>query len=192
MKNSSARLISLIFEVCSCHRRNIKRGFNSFIVGTGYDIRDRNVPDVDDDLDVDGDEDTVLYGESQFFESDIIAGEDSPNHSSRRESASPNPENQEPPTRILRELVAARKMVLTQRDIDIEGEEEDERVSVASSAEASMTWPPGDSCPSNGLLDNKDVQIKALMAQVKQLVSRITALHNGADIVQGVRSLPSR
>jgi hypothetical protein len=156
------------------HRRNTWRISNISFTGTGYDIRDRNIPDVDDDLDVDGDEDTVLYGESQFFESDIIVGDNSSGHSSRRgQSVSPISEDHEPSTRTLRELVAARKMVLTQRDIDIEGEEEDERVSVASSTDASLTWPPGNSYPSNFLPDSKDAHIEALMAQIKQLVSWI-------------------
>ncbi|KAL5636609.1 hypothetical protein ACGC1H_000534 [Rhizoctonia solani] len=131
--------------------------------GTGYDIRDRNIPDVDEDLDVDGDEDTVLFGESQFFESDIIAGNDDNSDSRQMTPADAD----EPSTRLLRELVAARKMVMTQRNVDIEGEEEDERVSVGSSADASMTWPPA----SAG--DAKDAQIEALLAQVKQLESAL-------------------
>lgn len=127
---------------------------------------------MDEELDVDGDEDTVLYGESQFFEGDIIAGDNNSDHSSRQgRSMSPNSDDREPSARILRELVAAGKMVLTQREIDVEGDEEDEKVSIASSADASMTWPPGDRCSSNDAPDNKDEQIAALMAQVKQLVS---------------------
>ncbi|CAE6520275.1 unnamed protein product [Rhizoctonia solani] len=131
--------------------------------GTGYDIRDRNIPDVDEDLDVDGDEDTVLFGESQFFESDIIAGNEDNSDSRQMTPADAD----EPSTRLLRELVAARKMVMTQRDVDIEGEEEDERVSVGSSADASITWPPA----SAG--DAKDAQIEVLLAQVKQLESAL-------------------
>ncbi|CEL63671.1 E3 ubiquitin-protein ligase Rnf220 OS=Mus musculus GN=Rnf220 PE=1 SV=1 [Rhizoctonia solani AG-1 IB] len=131
--------------------------------GTGYDIRDRNIPDVDEDLDVDGDEDTVLYGESQFFESDIIAGDEVGSDSRQMSPA----DTDEQSARLLRELVAARKMVMTQRDVDVEGEEEDERVSIGSSADTSMTWPPA---PTG---DGKDAQIEALLAQVKQLESAL-------------------
>ncbi|CAE6387792.1 unnamed protein product [Rhizoctonia solani] len=130
---------------------------------TGYDIRDRNIPDVDEDLDVDGDEDTVLYGESQFFESDIIAGDEVGSDSRQMSPA----DTDEQSARLLRELVAARKMVMTQRDVDVEGEEEDERVSIGSSADTSMTWPPA---PTG---DGKDAQIEALLAQVKQLESAL-------------------
>jgi hypothetical protein len=110
---------------------------------------------------VDGDEDTVLYGESQFFESDIIAGDEVGSDSRQMSPA----DTDEQSARLLRELVAARKMVMTQRDVDVEGEEEDERVSIGSSADTSMTWPPA---PTG---DGKDAQIEALLAQVKQLVS---------------------
>ncbi|KZT71476.1 hypothetical protein DAEQUDRAFT_744178 [Daedalea quercina L-15889] len=39
--------------------------------GTGFDIRDRNQQDVDEEIDVDG-EDDVLFGAAQFTEGDII------------------------------------------------------------------------------------------------------------------------
>ncbi|CAE7233444.1 unnamed protein product [Rhizoctonia solani] len=145
--------------------------------GTGYDIRDRNIPDVDEDLDVDGDEDTVLYGESQFFESDIIAGNE--DHSDSRQMSPADTD--EPSTRLLRELVAARKMVMTQRDVDIEGEEEDERVSIGSSADASMTWPPAAG-------DGKDAQIEALLAQVKHLESALELAKSQPTVLAKGRS----
>ena len=42
------------------------------IVGTGFDIRNTTQEDVDDEIDVDGDDD-VLFGAAQFTESDILA-----------------------------------------------------------------------------------------------------------------------
>ena len=41
------------------------------VLGTGFDVRDRTQQDVDDDIDVDG-EDDVLFGAPQFTECDII------------------------------------------------------------------------------------------------------------------------
>lgn len=43
-------------------------------LGTGFDIRNRSQQDVDDDVDVDG-EDEVLYGAAQFTEGDILVVE---------------------------------------------------------------------------------------------------------------------
>ncbi|KAF9814385.1 hypothetical protein IEO21_05119 [Rhodonia placenta] len=41
-------------------------------IGTGFDIRDRTQQDVEDEVDVDG-EDEVLFGAAQFTENDILA-----------------------------------------------------------------------------------------------------------------------
>ena len=144
-------------------------------IGTGFDIRDRNIPDVDDELDIDGDEDTVLYGESQFFEGDIIAQdeEDGTEDSVQHQRSTPGSEDNEPGIRSLRNLVAARKMVLTLREVDIEGEEEDEQVSVGSSVPTAMASPPVDLSVSYNALDGKDAQIATLMAKVRELVRLI-------------------
>ena len=40
--------------------------------GTGFDVRNRTYQDVDDEIDVDG-EDEVLYGAPQFTEQDVVA-----------------------------------------------------------------------------------------------------------------------
>lgn len=139
--------------------------------GTGFDIRDRNVPDVDDELDIDGDEDTVLYGESQFFEGDIIAQdeEDGTEDSAQHPRSTPGSEDNEPGTRSLRDLVATRKMVLTLREVDIEGEEEDEQVSVGSSVHMAMASPAVDLSAPYNTLDGKDAQISSLMAKIREL-----------------------
>lgn len=42
------------------------------MLGTGFDVRNINQEDVDDDIDVDGDDD-ILFGAPQFTESDILA-----------------------------------------------------------------------------------------------------------------------
>ncbi|KAI0796987.1 hypothetical protein C8Q75DRAFT_742951 [Abortiporus biennis] len=42
--------------------------------GTGFDVRDRSQQDVEDDIDVDGDDD-VIFGAAQFTEQDILAAE---------------------------------------------------------------------------------------------------------------------
>ncbi|KAG8739368.1 hypothetical protein FRC10_005687 [Ceratobasidium sp. 414] len=131
--------------------------------GTGFDIRDRNLPDVEDELDIDGDEDTVLYGESQFFEGDIIPrDEDETESGSQRRSTSPTSEGGGPPTRRLRDLVAVRKTEVTLREVDIEGEEEDERVSVGSSIGVGHALPAA--------TQDKDTHIASLMAKIEHLV----------------------
>ncbi|KAG9127397.1 hypothetical protein FRC07_014342 [Ceratobasidium sp. 392] len=134
---------------------------------------DLSVPDIEDELDIDGDEDTVLYGESQFFESDIIArdGDDTDDGSQRHRS--PTSEGSGPPTRRLRDLVAARKMEVTIREVDIEGEEEDERVSVGSSTGAGRVLPWSTSAaPEEGGHD-KDAHISLLMAKIERLESAL-------------------
>lgn len=142
---------------------------------------------MDDDLDIDGDEDTILYGDSQFFEGDIIARDDDDDTEAMTQqdrSMSPTSEDNEFPTRSLRDLVAARKMVLTLRDVDIEGEEEDERVSVASSADMDTVPPTVDLPTHNGCLDSKDAHIASLMAKIEQLVRlvyNITAVFTNTD-----------
>lgn len=126
---------------------------------------------MEDELDIDGDEDTVLYGESQFFEGDIIArDENDTEDSAQHPRSTPGSEDNEPGIRSLRDLVAARKMVLTLREVDIEGEEEDEQVSVGSSAHMATASPAVDLSVSHNALDRKDVQIASLMAKVQELV----------------------
>lgn len=44
-------------------------------IGTGFDIRNTNHVDIEEDVDVDG-ADEAIYGEAQFTERDIIVGED--------------------------------------------------------------------------------------------------------------------
>ncbi|KAG9104205.1 hypothetical protein FRC06_004630 [Ceratobasidium sp. 370] len=138
--------------------------------GTGFDIRDRNLPDVEDELDIDGDEDTVLYGESQFFESDIMARDEDETESGTHRS--PTSEGSGAPTRRLRDLVAVRKTDVTLREVDIEGEEEDERVSVGSSAGADAL--PSATSPTRGeITQDKDTHIASLMAKIEHLESAL-------------------
>ncbi|KAG8682702.1 hypothetical protein FRC09_016598, partial [Ceratobasidium sp. 395] len=140
--------------------------------GTGFDIRDSNVLDVEDDLDIDGDEDTVLYGESQFFESDIIVrDEDSLETGSQRHNTSPTSEGSGRPSRRLRDLVAVRKTEVTMREVDIEGEEEDERVSIGSSAGASLALT--NSFAPERTEQAKDAHIASLMAKIEKLESAL-------------------
>jgi hypothetical protein len=144
---------------------------------------------VDDELDIDGDEDTILYGETQFFEGDIIARDDDDTEAgAHRGTASPMSEDNEPQTRSLRGLVAARKMVVTLREVDIEGEEEDERVSVGSSAGAGRASPPTYLFAPNGG-NNNDTHIASLMAKIEQLVRFLCeTTKNFTDDITGVRT----
>ncbi|KAK1229821.1 hypothetical protein PQX77_007108 [Marasmius sp. AFHP31] len=87
--------------------------------GTGFHTRDRNAQDVDDEVDVDGD-DAVVYGDAQFTEGDILP---LPEHNTRpheevegvRDSVT---EDQQPPDTTLRDLVAEGKLLKKVPEVD--------------------------------------------------------------------------
>ncbi|KAJ8086940.1 hypothetical protein PM082_005765 [Marasmius tenuissimus] len=94
-------------------------GYIGDVRGTGFHTRDRNAQDVDDEVDVDGD-DAVVYGDAQFTEGDILP---LPEHNSRlpeevegvRDGVA---EDQQPSDTTLRDLVAEGKILKKVSEVD--------------------------------------------------------------------------
>lgn len=59
-------------EVCLLFLAAREGPNNSALLGTGFHTRDPNYQDVEDEVDVDGDDEAV-FGEAQFTEGDIVA-----------------------------------------------------------------------------------------------------------------------
>lgn len=82
-------------------------------LGTGFHTRNRNEQDVDDEIDIDGD-DAEVFGSAQFNEADVLDLDGPPIHStSARTQATmghgsvDDPETErDQPTKVLRELIA--------------------------------------------------------------------------------------
>ncbi|KAL0059857.1 hypothetical protein AAF712_013339 [Marasmius tenuissimus] len=94
-------------------------GYIGDVRGTGFHTRDRNAQDVDDEVDVDGD-DAVVYGDAQFTEGDILP---LPEHNTRlpeevegvRDGVA---EDQQPSDTTLRDLVAEGKILKKVSEVD--------------------------------------------------------------------------
>lgn len=77
--------------------------------GMGFDVRDRSQQDVDDDVDIDG-EDDVLYGNAQFTEGDILVVDG-------ERARSSNPHTSEDDTGDSRENGVEGDMIVTLQDL---------------------------------------------------------------------------
>jgi hypothetical protein len=96
---------------------HFSNNINIFIAGTGFATRDPNSLDVDDEIDIDGDDEAV-FGEAQFTEGDIVATFPPSQH------ISPGDEDMEVDIggdeETLRELVAQGKVIKREKSEQVE------------------------------------------------------------------------
>jgi len=144
-------------------RRVRVTALNGF-AGTGFDVLSHAQGDVEDDLDIDGD-DTVVFGVAQFGENDIVAndapdeGEDTENESVMSESGEKRVRR-----RTLRDLVAEGKAVRAK--LPAEGKtQEEEVISVGEAEELDCAVATAKESGSSVAV------VQALEAKVKQLES---------------------
>lgn len=112
------------FEVGTVVKSTFTQALND-TQGTGFDTRDRNQQDVDDDIDIDG-EDDMIYGAAQFTEGDIVVVADvgagsSRSRSSDDEMAAHDDGGGEGEGKTLQDLVAEGKQVAEQDATGLDG-----------------------------------------------------------------------
>ncbi|KZP00165.1 hypothetical protein CALVIDRAFT_533816 [Calocera viscosa TUFC12733] len=144
-------------------RRVRVTALNGF-AGTGFDVLNHSQPDVEDELDIDGD-DTAVFGTAQFGENDIVGneaageGDDTENESVISESGERRVRR-----RTLRDLVADGKAVRARPPEDGKVQEE-EVISVGEAEELDCAVA---TAKDSG---NSAAVVQALEAKVKQLES---------------------
>lgn len=161
------------------------------VLGTGFNVRDRSQLDVDDDIDVDG-EDDVLFGVAQFTEGDIIQLADRhPDGDAASEGGDvpvePHASREPPSTTALKDLVADGMLVRRKTDMSDLEQAMDEVIGIGEAEEVERAIEKARRHKNNAAL------IKALENKLRLVVSILSQAHRSMttdDLLRCRRGYP--